>query len=717
MWYEYARNVILQRRADRAVANIREVKVDGARQRADAVIDRIAANDDTLLDADLSHCHLTDDAARKLADALRTNTHLKSLDIKGNDFNDDTRGGAVDLCLMLDGSGSVNAEDYDLQVTFSRHLVGQFALGADQTRVSVIQFSKAAKTLLTFSTDSDEIHAALDEDQPRSSTNMTAAINMAQQEHFDADGRPVADTHHVIILLTDGRADDGKTALEAASNAKEQNTRIIAVGIGAGTDPEALRKLSSSNCDYKAATNFEDLKKCIRDLQQAVLTPMLDVIADAISANSVLLRNGLQVDDDAIMNRILEKIWLEQKKHFVQLDQEDAQELLREGCVDGNLANVKKAIGGGADVHFDEYTIDCDIGGSSTAGFTAIHLTAHFDHPELICFLVLAAKANVDALDTGIGATACWLACFVNRPDVIRMLLERGADPDRAPTSGDYKGITPCMVAAFLNHANCIRALGEMAGGTPVDVNAIATGGVYWKGKSALDAAEDRNNQESVKALLAIGADNSPQAKIIRLQRMLGKACRAGDLEKAKQAVFGGADANCTGFYSIDAFKCRTYKFRWRDQQRGTLSAIHIAAVKSNNDDLLRFLVESPEAGANIDAIDTEFKATPCWWACVHDVPGALRVLLELGADPNRAPASGQFEGRTPCMMAARNGHARCIAVLGKHGGNTFDVNVVPSSGKFEGQTALDVASKFNEWDSKDALRKLSPRAKHAERL
>ena len=658
-----------------------------------------------------------------LADALKTNTHLRKLDLLGNEFNDNERvGGAVELALLLDGSGSVNPADYEKEVIFSRHIILQFELGDDPTggtRVSVIQFSKTARTLLKFSVDSDEINTALDEDQPKSTTNMTAAINMAQHEHFDAEGRPIDRTRHVIILMTDGCADDGKKALAAASSAKGQGTRIIAVGIGDGTDPEALKKLSSSNCDYKNCSNFDDLKQKIKEIHQAVLTPMLDVIAEAITENKILLRNGITVDDRAIQNRILEKIWLEQQKDFPQLDPNDAQEMLREACMQGNLTNVKAAIAGGADVEHDQYTIDdCDIGGgSSPSGFTALHLTAFFDHPELIRFLVLAAKANVDAVDTGTGATACWLASRTNKPDVIRMLLGRGADPDRAPTSGDYEGITPCMIAASLDHDECIRALGEAAGGTPVDVNAVAFRGAYWKGKSALDAAEDLGHDDSVKVLLALGADDT-KAKLVRLQRMLGKACQKGDIVKAERAVLGGASASGS-IYSIDAFRCRNYKFintvKYKAPGGGKLSAIHLATVKNSNADLLRFLAN---AGADVDATDTEFNATPCWWACSSDLPDALRVLLELGADPNAAPASGKFEGRTPAHMAARNGHAACIEVLASvKGGKSFNVNAIPLSGHFKGKTALDVAVGSHQWASKDALRKLRPRAKHADEL
>ena len=59
LWYVGARNIILQRRAAANLQNLRAQKIEGARGRAADLIERIAANDDTLTDANLANCHLT----------------------------------------------------------------------------------------------------------------------------------------------------------------------------------------------------------------------------------------------------------------------------------------------------------------------------------------------------------------------------------------------------------------------------------------------------------------------------------------------------------------------------------------------------------------------------------------------------------------------------------------------------------------------------------
>ena len=81
---------------------------------------------------------------------------------------------------------------------------------------------------------------------------------------------------------------------------------------------------------------------------------------------------------------------------------------------------------------------------------------------------------------------------------------------------------------------------------------------------------------------------------------------------------------------------------------------------------------------------------TPCHAACSNGHPGAGAVLLEHGADPNRADK----DGFTPCMIAAHWGRTASLRALAKGAaaqGLELDVNAVSISGD-NPATALDLA-------------------------
>ena len=92
----------------------------------------------------------------------------------------------------------------------------------------------------------------------------------------------------------------------------------------------------------------------------------------------------------------------------------------------------------------------------------------------------------------------------------------------------------------------------------------------------------------------------------------------------------------------------------------GTCTAACVAAERGHAD-LLRFLVGG--AGADPDKGDTSDGSTPCLVACIMGHAECVRVLLALGADPNRASNNGStpwswanFKKNEACKEALRAG-------------------------------------------------------------
>ncbi|MEU8704539.1 ankyrin repeat domain-containing protein [Streptomyces sp. NPDC048565] len=72
-------------------------------------------------------------------------------------------------------------------------------------------------------------------------------------------------------------------------------------------------------------------------------------------------------------------------------------------------------------------------------------------------------------------------------------------------------------------------------------------------------------------------------------------------------------------------------------------------------------VVRALRAGASAESSDTE-GTTALYLASVQDLPGAVRLLLATGADPNRA--SGPEAGDLPLCGAACGGHAEVVGAL-----------------------------------------------------
>ena len=70
------------------------------------------------------------------------------------------------------------------------------------------------------------------------------------------------------------------------------------------------------------------------------------------------------------------------------------------------------------------------------------------------------------------------------------------------------------------------------------------------------------------------------------------------------------------------------------------------------------------EFGADINAIDEEYRSTPLGWAARHGLKDMVKLLLKGGANPNRAAASWA----TPLAWATKRGHKAIAAILRKHG-------------------------------------------------
>jgi len=88
-------------------------------------------------------------------------------------------------------------------------------------------------------------------------------------------------------------------------------------------------------------------------------------------------------------------------------------------------------------------------------GITPLYVASHAGHADTVKIL-LAAGADIDAVNTFDGATALWTAAQQGNLSVVSALLEYGADPYIAR---EDDGMTPLNTAIIQGHENIAARL------------------------------------------------------------------------------------------------------------------------------------------------------------------------------------------------------------------------------------------------------------------
>jgi ankyrin repeat protein len=246
-----------------------------------------------------------------------------------------------------------------------------------------------------------------------------------------------------------------------------------------------------------------------------------------------------------------------------------------------------------------------DVNAPAGDGATALHWAAYLDRADLVD-LLLAAGANVNVAND-LRITPLALAAANGNAAVIATLLRKGA----AVNAASETGVTPLMEAARTGRVDAVRAL--LAGGA--DVNARETD----RGQTALMWAVARRHPAVVKVLIEQRADVAARTRVRPLTVMLDQGPRRAvktSMQDARQISAGGS------------------------------TALHFAALAGDADSARLLL----GAGADVNAAAADGNSALVL-AAFSGHPAVAGVLIEAGADPNAAGA-----GYTALHAAALRG-------------------------------------------------------------
>jgi ankyrin repeat protein len=337
-----------------------------------------------------------------------------------------------------------------------------------------------------------------------------------------------------------------------------------------------------------------------------------------------------------------------------------------------------------------------DVNTADVDGTTALIYAAHQNDLDLVKAL-LAAGANAKAANR-YQVTALSEASNLGNGEMIALLLKAGADPNAAVGEGE----TPLMTASRTGSVSGVKAL--LAAGAKADTKES------YRGETALMWAVAENHAEVAKLLIAAGADVNAKSTFYDFNfRKVASggtqaiyfrggftpllfAARQGAVESAQILLDAGADVNLPEpEYKftplLEAIYNDHYDFAaLLAERKAKLDGALYLAVEMRNLDyfgnrprkpvtgkldelgFIQFLLDhgaAPDAVLNTKlpgrmaqgAITVPKGATPFYRAARSADVAVMRLLLEKGADPNKAS-----DDRTTPLLAAATGQGARFA-------------------------------------------------------
>ncbi|XP_078573554.1 uncharacterized protein LOC144860264 [Branchiostoma floridae x Branchiostoma japonicum] len=154
----------------------------------------------------------------------------------------------MDMVFVLDGSGSVGADNFETVKDFVVSVVDGFEIGQSRTRIGVVQYSDEVRNefnLTEYGNKADVQSAISNITYLQGRTYTGAALRYMTDVSFseEAGARPPYQAiPKVGIVVTDGEATDNVQG--PASSAHEAGINVFAIGIG-GYDVRELRQIAT----------------------------------------------------------------------------------------------------------------------------------------------------------------------------------------------------------------------------------------------------------------------------------------------------------------------------------------------------------------------------------------------------------------------------------------------------------------------------------------
>ena len=182
----------------------------------------------------------------------------------------------MDLFFVLDESGSVGSNNYQLMKNFVNDLIDSFPIGQNNVRVGLMAFSSGFTihfTLGEYNNASSLKQAVTNILYRGGETNTAGALQATRQYAFTEanGGRSIPGLPKVVVVITDGRSNSFSATMTAATELHNEGIFVFAIGI-AGANMNELNVIATRSSYAVLIDSFDSqlLQALQVDVSEAV---------------------------------------------------------------------------------------------------------------------------------------------------------------------------------------------------------------------------------------------------------------------------------------------------------------------------------------------------------------------------------------------------------------------------------------------------------------
>lgn len=177
----------------------------------------------------------------------------------------------ADIIFLVDGSGSINNNDFEKMKKFMNTIVSSSTTGKNGVQFGVVQFSTSPNLEFTLNefTDKLKMQKAINNTNQLGGGTMTGHALSVLSEYFDQGrgGRP--DTPQILIVITDGESQDA--VAQPAQALRDKSITIYAIGV-INANSTQLLEISGAQENVYLERNFDALDFLDKDLLLKICT-------------------------------------------------------------------------------------------------------------------------------------------------------------------------------------------------------------------------------------------------------------------------------------------------------------------------------------------------------------------------------------------------------------------------------------------------------------